>query len=222
MERFDQYTVLVLASGGMDSTFCLCWAKESFNRVEAISFNYDQKHSAELRAVVRVCQELQIPHVRVPVTIPGVSALVDRSMDVSAQHPLNPSLPATFTPARNAIFLSLAASYAYTKRILNLVIGASQIDYSGYPDCRNYFLDAMRKALQFALDEPHLKIHAPVLYISKAEYLRTAKDKGWLGLIKEAHTCYNNIPGSGCKECPACKLRAQAFLDAFGCKEEDA
>ncbi|WP_439653204.1 7-cyano-7-deazaguanine synthase, partial [Rhodothermus marinus] len=119
------------------------------------------------------------------------SALTEHDQDVSAAHPLAPHLPASFVPGRNALFLTLAASYGFTRGIHDLVGGMCQTDYSGYPDCRRAFIDAMERALSLALDTT-IRIHTPLMYLTKAETWRLARELGILDVIIElTHTDYN-------------------------------
>src|SRR5690606_29640959 len=150
---------LVLFSGGQDSTTCLYWAKARFAHVEALGFDYGQKHAVELRQARLIAERAGVPFdVRDLRGLLGGSALTEHDRDVSAAHALDPSLPASFVPARNAVFLAVAAGHAYTRGIADLVGGMCQTDFSGYPDCRRVFVDAQQTALSLALGRD-LRIH---------------------------------------------------------------
>lgn len=211
---------LVLLSGGQDSTTCLYWAKKNFDMVEAIGFFYGQKHAVEQQQAIKIAADADVPFHTVD--LQGVfqnSALVDRSQDVSAQHTINPALPATFTAGRNIVFLAVAAGYAFNKEIENLVTGVCQTDFSGYPDCRQAFIDAMEPAVSLGLGTI-VKIHTPLMYLNKAEIWHMANELGVLKVIVEdTVTDYNgddtmNEWGRGVENNPATVLRANGFRTA--------
>ncbi len=212
---------LVLFSGGQDSTTCLYWAKRQFGRVEALGFRYGQKHEVELRQAALIAEKAGVPF-RV-MDLGGLlhgSALLEHDQDVSAQHALNENLPASFVPGRNAVFLSVACSYAYTRNITDLVGGMCQTDYSGYPDCRRVFVDSLQTTMSLAL-ERDLRIHTPLMYLTKAETWKLAHDLGVLDVVRDlSHTDYNgdrttyNEWGYGKLDNPASVLRAKGYQEA--------
>ncbi|WP_347156512.1 7-cyano-7-deazaguanine synthase QueC [Pontibacter chitinilyticus] len=212
---------LVLFSGGQDSTTCLFWAKELFGRVEALGFKYGQKHAVELQQAQLIADKAQVPF-RV-IDISGMlqaSALTEHEKDVAAQHELNENLPAAFVPGRNAVFLSIAISYAYTQQITDVVGGMCQADYSGYPDCRRVFIDSLQTSMSLALDTD-IRIHTPLMYKSKAEAWKLAKDLQVLDIVRDlSHTDYNgdrttyNEWGYGKLDNPASILRAKGYEEA--------
>ncbi len=214
---------LVLFSGGQDSTTCLFWAKKHFAHVEAISFRYGQKHAVELDQAQKIARLAGVPLTTFDLTgtLSG-SALTEHDADVSAPHALDPNLPASFVPGRNALFLTAAASHAYTRGIHDLVGGMCQADYSGYPDCRRDFVDAAEKCLSLALGKD-VCIHTPLMHRSKAETWKMAKDLGEevLEIVRrESHTDYNgdrttwNAWGYGKLDNPASLLRAKGYEEA--------
>lgn len=212
---------LVLFSGGQDSTTCLFWAKANFVEVEALGFDYGQKHAVELAQARKIADLAAVPYTLMDIrgTMQG-SALTEHDKDVSASHDINPNLPASFQPARNAVFLTLAAGSAYTNGISDLVIGACETDYSGYPDCRREFIDAMQTALSLGLDTD-IRIHTPLMYLTKAETWKLAADLGCLEIVRtESHTDYNgdrttlNDWGYGKLDNPASILRAKGYEEA--------
>lgn len=212
---------LVLFSGGQDSTTCLFWAKAHFDHVLAIGFEYGQKHAVELAQAQKIATIAAVPfHVMdIRGTLQG-SALTEHGLDVSGAHAQNPNLPASFVPARNALFLTLAAGYGYTRGIHDLVTGACQTDFSGYPDCRRVFMDAMQTSLSLGLDHD-LRIHTPLMYLTKAETWKLAKDLNVLEIVRdESHTDYNgdrttyNEWGYGKLDNPASILRAKGWEEA--------
>ena len=206
---------LVLLSGGQDSTTCLFWAKTKFKDVETVSFDYGQRHRIELKSAKKIAALARVNNTVVNIkefeAIKN-SALLDASAKVGAKHKLNRKLPATFVPGRNILFLTVAAALAYTKGIRDVVIGVSQVDYSGYPDCRGGFIRAMEKALSLGMEYP-IKIHTPLIHLDKKGTVLLAKKLGALEYMAYTHTCYEgkNPP---CGECPACKLRKKGFEEA--------
>ena len=214
-------SALVLFSGGQDSTTCLYWAKQQFRSVEALGFTYNQKHEIELKQASIIAQKAGV---RFKVMdIKGIlqgSALTEHDKDVSAQHELNEELPASFVPGRNAVFLAIAISHAYTLGITDVVGGMCQTDYSGYPDCRRVFIDSMQSSMSLALDK-EIKIHTPLMYLTKAETWRLAHDLGVLDIVRDlSHTDYNgdrstyNEWGYGKLDNPASILRAKGYGEA--------
>ncbi len=211
---------LVLLSGGQDSTTCLHWAKSKFDTVEAIGFFYGQRHAKEQELAVKIAADADVPfHIVGLEKVFGNSALVDPLQSTSGQHTINPSLPATFTAGRNIVFLAVAAGYAFNKEIQHLVTGVCETDFSGYPDCRMPFVQAMQEAVSLGLGTP-LTIHTPLMYLKKAEIWKMAKDLGVLKVIVEdTMTDYNgdetmNEWGRGREDNPATVLRANGYRKA--------
>ena len=217
----SETSALVLFSGGQDSTTCLFWAKRKFARVVALAFDYGQKHSVELEQAREIAAIADTPLelMNIAGTLSG-SALTEHNLDVSAEHAVNAELPASFVPARNALFLTLAAGRAYNQGIHDLVGGMCQTDYSGYPDCRREFVDAQQRALSLGLDSD-IRIHTPLMHLTKAETWKLAADLGVLELVRDmSHTDYNgdrstyNEWGYGKLDNPASILRAKGFEEA--------
>jgi 7-cyano-7-deazaguanine synthase len=216
-----QRAALVLFSGGQDSTTCLFWAKQQFEHVEALGFSYSQKHAVELEQAAIIARKAEVPFT--VMDIKGIlqgSALTEHEKDVSAQHELSANLPASFVPGRNAVFLSIAVSHAFTKNITDVVGGMCQTDYSGYPDCRRNFIDSMQSSMSMALDR-EVRIHTPLMYLTKAETWKMAYDLGILEIVRDlSHTDYNgdrstyNEWGYGKLDNPASILRAKGFREA--------
>lgn len=216
-------SALVLFSGGQDSTTCLFWAKERFEEVRALGFDYGQKHRVELRQARLIAKKANVPYD--VIDMDGVlsgSALTEHDKDVSAAHERDAGLPASFVPGRNALFLSAAASYAYNRGITDLVGGMCEADSSGYPDCRRDFIDAMETSLSLALDAD-VRIHTPLMHLTKAETWKLAADLGEdvLEIVRrDSHTDYNgdrsqlNEWGYGKLDNPASKLRAKGYQEA--------
>jgi len=215
----DTSACVVLFSGGQDSTTCLFWAIQKFKKVYPILFHYGQKHDVELKQAEKILKIAQLEPIHVQLNIfsdLGGNALTS---DIKIQE--GEKMPNTFVPGRNLLFLNYAAIYAYQLNAKNIVGGMCQTDYSGYPDCRRDFIDSTEQTLSLALDRP-IKIHTPLMFLNKAETWLLAKELGILKIVvEESHTCYNGNRndfyewGFGCNDCPACKLRANGFYDAF-------
>ncbi len=214
---------IVLFSGGQDSTTCLFWALKHFDEVIAISFDYGQRHSVELKQAKKITQILEIEHhiLSAPALNEiGKTALTDNQEIKNSE---KTQLPNTFVPGRNLIFLSLAAGWGYLNDVFNIVTGVCQTDYSGYPDCRYTFIQSAEMTLQLALDQPKIKIHTPLMFLNKAQIWKVSQDLGALDfIIENTHTCYKgersqkHVWGYGCGTCPACELRKKGFEEAFG------
>jgi 7-cyano-7-deazaguanine synthase len=220
---------LVLLSGGQDSTTVLAMrlaTKRPREPVHALTIDYGQRHRIELDAARRIAKHFEVPHEVVEVRFPAPSALTGDG-DVGATRP--DGLPATFVPGRNLHFLMVAAAHAHARGLRDVVIGASHIDYSGYPDCRPVFTRHAQSAIQSALDAPTLTVEAPLVYSSKADTVRKMHALGahaWAGLAL-SWTCYDPQPKwrtfthvegepelRPCGRCPACVLRAKGFAEA--------
>ncbi len=208
-------SALVLLSGGQDSTTSLFWAKKKFGHVEAVSFSYGQKHSIELKCAKKIAKASGIKHTVMPVkefeSIKN-SALTGGRNKIGGKDSVNKKLPATFVPGRNILFLAAGSSFAYTKKIKNIVIGVSQVDYSGYPDCREGFIKSMEKSLRLGMAYK-IKIHTPLIKKTKKQTVLLAKRLGALEFMKYTHTCYRGGKKS-CGRCDACRLRAKGFEEA--------
>ena len=210
-------TALVVLSGGQDSTTCLYWALDRFgrDRVEALSFDYGQRHRIELDCARRIAALAGAPHTVLPIdtfAVLGGNALTDAGIAVQAGVAARTELPNTFVPGRNLIFLTFAAAFAYPRGIRELVTGVAQTDYSGYPDCRQATLQALEQAIRLGMDYD-LTLHAPLMFQSKADTVRLAQALGALPALAYSHTCYNGMQPP-CGQCPACLLRARGFAEA--------
>ncbi len=225
-------SALVLFSGGQDSTTSLFWALSpdggAFDRVEAVAFRYGQRHAVEIEQAQKIAEAAGVPLTVLDLSglLSGSALLADEAADTNAAHALAPDLPASFVPGRNALFLTAAASLAFTRGIHELVGGMCQTDYSGYPDCRLDFVDAQARTLSLALDAP-LTIHTPLMHLTKAETWKLAKDLGEVrGLdvlatvVEMSHTDYHgnrserHAWGYGTLDNPASVLRAKGWEEA--------
>ncbi|HDT14627.1 MAG TPA: 7-cyano-7-deazaguanine synthase QueC [Firmicutes bacterium] len=204
--------ILVLFSGGQDSTTVLFWAKKKFARVEAVSFDYGQRHKAELKSAVKIAFLAGVKHTVIKLKqfeAAAGSALLDKKKNLNKKDKVNRKLPASFVPGRNIVFLAAAASLAYTKRINHLAIGVSQADYSGYPDCRAGFIKSMQKTLNEGMEYP-FKIHTPLINKDKKNTVLLAQKLGIMDILKHTHTCYEGGK-KPCGNCPSCILREKGF-----------
>ncbi len=204
---------LVLFSGGQDSTTCLYWALKQFDHVEALSFNYEQRHKIELEIAHEIIQKTSVKHHILPINTfhsLGGSSLTD---DIPVKNDLESNnLPNTFVPGRNIIFLTFAAAMAYQKNISHLVIGVNQTDYSGYPDCRQETMESIEKTILLGM-EYNINIHTPLMLKSKADIWKLSYDLGCFQIVRDlSHSCYNGVKG-GCGKCNACTLRESGLKD---------
>lgn len=207
---------LVVLSGGQDSTTCLYYALREFNQVRALSFDYGQRHGpAELQAAVKVAQRADVALDTLKLDVLkqiGGNALT--GVEAVSHAPVEKTgLPNTFVPGRNLLFLTAAAAFALKHDITDIVTGVCETDYSGYPDCRRNTVDALTLALRLGMDNQHITIHTPLMYMNKAQTVQLMESWGQLNALADTHTCYNgSVPP--CGQCPACELRAKGFEEA--------
>ena len=224
---------LVLFSGGQDSTTCLFWALApaplggGFAHVEAIGFDYGQKHAVEIEQARQIADAAGVPFAVQDLRgLLGGSSLTEHHKDANDAHELAPDLPASFVPGRNALFLTLAAAHGYRRGVHHLVGGMCQTDFSGYPDCRLDFVQSQEATLALALDAP-VRIWTPLMHLTKAETWKLAADLGTvrgldvLDTVREmSHTDYNgdrserHAWGYGRLDNPASVLRAKGYAEA--------
>ena len=213
MLPMNKEKALVVYSGGQDSTTCLFWALREFREVEAITFIYGQKHVREVEMAEAIARKANVKWHSMDVSFISQLArnsLTDSSMEMDHEKPVD-GPPNTFVPGRNLFFLSVAAVYAREQGINHLVTGVSQTDYSGYPDCRDAFIKSLNVSLNLGMEEQFV-IHTPLMWIDKAQTWEMADKLGVFDIIRnETLTCYNAIPGDGCGQCPACKLRREGL-----------
>lgn len=200
---------LVLFSGGQDSTTCLFWAKQQFDEVEAVAFNYGQRHRSELEAAKNIAEKAGVEFHELQLGLLSEltsNALTSPEVEVEKEKPADRP-PNTLVEGRNMLFMTYAAILAKSKGIQHLVTGAGQEDFSGYPDCRNDFFLSLNQTLNLSMDYEYT-IQTPLMWKSKAQTWQLADELGVLETVRyETVTCYNGIKGVGCGECPACRLR---------------
>ena len=206
---------LVVYSGGQDSTTCLFWAKKKFDEVFAIAFNYGQRHLIELSAAKKIADQADVPITIFSINLlSGVShnSLTDKAIEVEVDQPANRP-PNTLVEGRNMLFLTYAAIFAKANSIQDIITGVGQADYSGYPDCRNEFIQSLNQTLNLSMDYEY-RIHTPLMWLDKLEIWKMADDLGVFDLVRyQTITCYHGIPGEGCGICPSCKLRNRGLLN---------
>jgi 7-cyano-7-deazaguanine synthase len=210
---------VVLLSGGLDSATCLALARSRGFDCYCLSFDYGQRHNAELQAAARVAEALGAAGHRVldlGLAQFGGSALTDRRIAVPTGG-VQPGIPVTYVPARNTIMLSLALAWAEVLGSLDIFVGVNAVDYSGYPDCRPEYIAAFEAMANLAtragVEGRKLTIHAPLIDLSKAEIIRTGLALGIdYGLTV---SCYQaDADGRACGVCDSCRLRAEGIAAA--------
>lgn len=199
---------MVVFSGGQDSTTCLFWALERFDKVEAVTFDYNQRHKQEIDCARAIACDLGINHTVLDMSLLHQltsNALTRPDMAISTGG--QGSLPSTFVDGRNLLFLSFAAVMAKQKGMNHIVTGVCETDFSGYPDCRDVFIKSLNVTVNLAMEYPFV-IHTPLMWLNKAQTWALADQMGRLDYIRtKTLTCYEGVMGEGCGECPACRLR---------------
>ncbi len=202
-------SAVVLLSGGLDSATCLAIARSQGFDCYCLSFDYGQRHSAELRAAEHRILSLDLAQF-------GGSALTDTRIAVPTEG-VQPGIPVTYVPARNTIMLSLALAWAEVLGSRDIFVGVNAVDYSGYPDCRPDYIAAFETLANLAtragVEGARLTIHAPLIELSKADIIRKGVELG----VDYASTvsCYRaDTEGHACGACDSCRLRAEGFATA--------
>jgi 7-cyano-7-deazaguanine synthase len=215
-----QKKAIVVFSGGQDSTTCLFWAKQYFNEIEAVTFNYGQRHSLELECAASIAKELSIKHHILDMSLLNQlapNALTRNNIEIESEEG---KLPTTFVDGRNLLFLSFAAVLAKQVGARHIITGVCETDFSGYPDCRDVFIKSLNVTLNLAMDYQFV-IDTPLMWLNKAQTWELADQLGAFEFIRDKTlTCYNGIIANGCGECPACQLRKKG-LDEFLIKKDN-
>jgi 7-cyano-7-deazaguanine synthase len=214
---------VVLLSGGLDSATVLAIARQAGFELYTMSFQYGQRHGFELECANRIAASSQVArHIIVPIDLRpfGGSALTSDAIAVPKGRQIDQmghDIPVTYVPARNTIFLSLALAWAETLGASDIFIGVNALDYSGYPDCRPEYIAAFEQMANLATragvqGHQRLKIHTPLITLTKAEIIRRGLA---LGVDYSAtSTCYDPSPhGLACGQCDACRLRLKGFAE---------
>ncbi|MEI5908752.1 7-cyano-7-deazaguanine synthase QueC [Bacillus spongiae] len=211
---------IVVFSGGQDSTTCLFWALEQFEKVEAVTFNYGQRHALELEVAAEIAADLNVPHHILDMSLLNQlapSALTRHDEEITEKEG---ELPSTFVPGRNLVFLSFATILAKQVGAKHIVTGVCETDFSGYPDCRDIFIKSLNVSLNLSMDDQFV-IDTPLMWLNKAETWELADQLNAFDYVREKTlTCYNGIKGAGCGECPACQLRKRGLDQYLAGKEE--
>ena len=209
---------IILLSGGLDSITILAQAKKSGYQCFALSFDYGQRHNAELNAAKKIALQYQVVShkvIKLGLGELGGSALTDENIAV----PDSPQqgIPVTYVPARNTVFLSFALGWAEVLDAHDIFIGVNAVDFSGYPDCRPEFIEAFQAlsnlATKSGVEGTGIKIHAPLIHLGKAEIIKQGLALG----VDYKHTvsCYMaDKQGHACGKCDACRLRRIGFKEA--------
>ncbi len=212
-----QKKAVVLLSGGLDSITVLAMAQAQGYECYALSFDYGQRHNAELKAAAKIATDYGVQHkiINLGLGSIGGSALTDA--EIAVPQTLETGIPVTYVPARNTVFLSLALGWAEVLQAQDIFIGVNAVDYSGYPDCRPEFIEAFETmanlATKASVEGASFKIHTPLIHLSKAEIIKAGTK---LGVdYQQTVSCYSaNENGEACGTCDACRLRKTGFETA--------
>lgn len=209
---------VVLLSGGMDSATVLAIAQSKHYGCYALSFDYGQRHKAELNAATKLAEKMGVIEHKIidfDLTSIGGSALTDDAIDVPTT--IQEGIPVTYVPARNTVFLSLALGWAEVLQASDIFIGVTAVDYSGYPDCRPEYITAYEEMANLAtkagVEGQKLSIHTPLIDLGKDRIIQKGIELG----VDYSHTvtCYQaDENGNACGECDACRLRKEGFEKA--------
>ena len=210
---------IVVLSGGLDSTVCMAVARrDGGDPLLTVTFDYGQRHRIELARAAAVAAWFGAEQVVVPIDLTGWggSALTDAAIEVPGAGAGDPAeIPVTYVPARNLIFLSLAAGIAEAREADTVYLGVNALDYSGYPDCRPEFVDAFRTAAGLALkrgvEGNPVDIRTPLIDATKADIVRLGTELG--APLDLTWSCYRGGP-EPCRDCDSCALRAKGFAEA--------
>jgi len=213
-----QDRAVILVSGGLDSTTVLAMARDQGYACYTLSFDYGQRHRAELNAAERVSAALgDVEHKVVTLNLDSIggSALTDPAIAVPEAE--SEGIPITYVPARNTVFLSIALGWAEVLGAHDIFIGVNAVDYSGYPDCRPEYIAAFEAMANLATREGvegrKCSIHAPLVDMSKADIIRAGLQLGVDYSLTVS--CYQPTgEGLACGRCDSCRLRRQGFVDA--------
>ena len=209
---------VILVSGGLDSTTVLAMARQQDYVCYTLSFDYGQRHRAELNAAQRVSGDFPgVEHKVVSLNLDSIggSALTDTDIDVPEGQ--TDGIPITYVPARNTVFLSIALGWAEVLGAHDIFIGVNAVDYSGYPDCRPEFIAAFETTANLAtkvgVEGERITIHTPLIDMTKGEIINAGLE---LGVdYSQTVSCYQATDdGLACGRCDSCRLRRQGFLDA--------
>ncbi|MDQ7912353.1 7-cyano-7-deazaguanine synthase QueC [Pseudomonas sp. 102515] len=214
----SQPKAVILLSGGLDSATIVAMAQAQGFACHTMSFDYGQRHRAELQAAERVARQLGVvEHKVIGLDLNGIGGSALTDPDIAVPEAPGEGIPVTYVPARNTVFLSLALGWAEVLGARHLFIGVNAVDYSGYPDCRPEFVDAFERLANLAtkagVEGDTFKIEAPLQFLSKAQIVQAGSQLG----VDYALTvsCYQaDDEGQACGRCDSCRLRAEGFKAA--------
>lgn len=210
---------VILLSGGLDSAVCAAIAKAEGWELHALTFDYGQIHDLELKAARKLARHFDVEEYRLIRVTPWCHTPLTGEGEVPKNRVIDETQVApTYVPMRNTIFLSIAAGYAESKGIDDIFIGAHQVDYSGYPDCRRPYFDMLERALslgsaRWSDGKQRLRIHTPIIGYNKFLIVLVGAKYGVP--FEYTWSCYDpTSDGKACGECDACQIRLRAFKDA--------
>ncbi|RDW22488.1 7-cyano-7-deazaguanine synthase QueC [Oceanobacillus arenosus] len=203
---------IVVFSGGQDSTTCLFWALKTFKEVEVVTFDYNQRHAAEIDCAKEIANDLGVKQHILDMGLINQLAPNALTRDtIEVEDGKDGELPNTFVPGRNLVFLTFAGILGYQIGAKHIITGVCETDFSGYPDCRDDFVKSLNVTLNLSMDHKFV-IHTPLMWLNKAETWKMADDLDALEYVRtKTLTCYNGIKGDGCGTCPSCKLRLNGY-----------
>lgn len=214
----NQPKAVILLSGGLDSATIVAMAKAQGFACYTMSFDYGQRHRAELQAAERVARQLGVvEHKVIGLDLNGIGGSALTDPDIAVPETPGEGIPITYVPARNTVFLSLALGWAEVLGARHLFIGVNAVDYSGYPDCRPEFVEAFERLANLAtkagVEGDSFKIEAPLQFLSKAQIVQAGSQ---LGVdYGQTVSCYQaDDEGKACGRCDSCRLRADGFKAA--------
>ena len=215
---------VIVFSGGQDSTTCLIHALPNYEEIHCITFDYGQRHRAEIEVAQQLSKKLGVTvHKVLDASLLNelsISSLTRDNIPVPSTNSSREGLPNTFVPGRNILLLTLASIYAHQIRAETVITGVCSTDFSNYPDCRDEFVKTLHKAIEQSMDYK-LRIETPLMWLNKAEIWALADYHAKLEFIRD-HTlsCYNGLKGSGCANCDACNFRAKGLNEYLENKSE--
>ena len=211
----EQKRAVVLVSGGLDSTTVLAMAREQGFACYTLSFDYGQRHRAELAAAERVSAALgDVEHKVVTLNLDSIGGSALTDLDIAVPEVATEGIPITYVPARNTVFLAIALGWAEVLDAADIFIGVNAVDYSGYPDCRPEYIESFEAMANLAtkagVEGARLTIHSPLMALGKDEIIRAGIRLGVdYGLTV---SCYQATPeGLACGKCDSCRLRREGF-----------
>ncbi|MHC8402000.1 7-cyano-7-deazaguanine synthase QueC [Pseudomonas sp. MDT1-17] len=206
---------VIVFSGGQDSTTCLIHALPMYDEIHCITFDYGQRHRAEIEVAQQLSKQLGVKvHKILDTSLLSELAICSLTRDnIPIARSTGNDVPDTFVPGRNILFLTLASIYAYQVGAEAVITGVSETESSGYPDCGDEFVQGLNRAIHLGMDYK-VRIETPLMRLNKAETWALADYHKQLDLIRyHTLTCYNGLMGSGCGDCDACSLRSKGLSE---------